>query len=306
MNKLSTYIKDPLLIGYGLIRRMAPYIRNDETYLKILFFLRMHKMLNLENPQAFSEKLQWLKLHDRKPEYTKLVDKYAVKEYVANIIGEEYVIPTIGVWDKPEDIDWDNLPNKFVLKTTHGGGSVGVVICKDKKDFDRNEAIKKLNKSLKQDIYIELREWPYKNVKKRIIAESFLGDTNIQTQYLTDYKFFCFNREPKFCQVIKDREIKETIDFFDMKWQHLPFNGLHSHGHIYEKSAEVPKRPEFFDEMKEIVYKLSKGLCFSRIDLYDVNGKIYFGEITLYPASGMGYFKPKKYNQVLGNMINLT
>lgn len=191
MIKLSRYIQDPLRILYGVVRRIAPWIKNDERYLKILFFLRHRKRLNLKHPETFSEKLQWLKLHDRKPEYTTMVDKYAVKEYVANIIGEEYIIPTIGVWDKPEDIDWDSLPDKFVLKTTHGGGSVGVVICKDKNSFNKEKAIRNLSQSLKQNIYTQLREWPYKDVKKRIIAETFLDNKNeTNNQELIDYKFF--------------------------------------------------------------------------------------------------------------------
>ena len=159
-----------LLQKAGVIARL-----DDETYVRLIYFIQFHKRLNLKNPQTFSEKLQWLKLYNRKPEYTKMVDKYAVKDYVTSIIGSEYVIPTLGVWDRPEDIEWDKLPNQFVLKTTHGGGNEGVVICRDKNTFDRNIAVEKLNKSLKQDIYRELREWPYKDVPKRIIAEQFIS-----------------------------------------------------------------------------------------------------------------------------------
>lgn len=307
MPKLSRYTKDPLRILYGVIRRIAPWIKNDERYLKMLFFLRHRKRLNLKHPETFSEKLQWLKLYDRKPEYTTMVDKYAVKAYVANIIGEEYIIPTIGVWDKPEDIDWDSLSDKFVLKTTHGGGSVGVVICRNKESFNKEKAIKNLNKSLKQDIYIELREWPYKNVKKQIIAEPFMEDDNNDSQDLPDYKFFCFNGVPKYCQVIKDRNKTETIDFFDMDWNHQEFIGLNPvKGTQYHNAIVLPSIPKHFQEMQVIASQLSKNIPFSRIDLYEINGKVYFGEITLFPASGMGVFKPEEWNKSLGDMLDLS
>lgn len=305
MNQLGVYIRDPFRIGYGLLRRMAPLIKNDKAYLKMLYFLRMRRKLDLNNPQTFSEKIQWLKLNDRQPKYTTMVDKYAVKEYVAGIIGQEYIIPTIEVWDKPEDIEWDKLPNKFVLKTTHGGGSVGVVICRDKKNFDKKSAIKKMRKSLKQDIYVQLREWPYKDIMKRIIAEPLLENSNDSDLDLTDYKFFCFNGKPMYCQVIKDRHTKETIDFFDMEWNHQEFIGLLSYGTKYENAVNSPNMPMCLKEMQDIVLKLSKGIPFARVDLYEVNSKVYFGEITLYPASGMGKFIPDRYNQNLGKMIIL-
>jgi len=307
MEKLSQYLKDPFRILSGVLRRIAPWISNDELYLRILFFLKQRKVLHLKNPQTFSEKLQWLKLYDRKPEYTTMVDKYAVKEYVANIIGEEYIIPTIGVWDKPEDIDWDSLPDKFVLKTTHGGGSVGVVICKDKNSFNKEKAIRNLSQSLKQNIYTELREWPYKDVKKRIIAEPFLEDFSNNSQDLPDFKFFCFNGDPKYCQVIKDRNTKETIDFFDINWQHQEFIGLNPvKGDQYHNAKVTPSIPKHFQEMQVIASKLSKNIPFSRIDLYEINGKVYFGEITLFPASGMGVFKPEEWNKRLGDMLDLS
>lgn len=301
--KLLPYLKDPFRIGYGLIRRVAPLIKNDETYLKILYFLKRHRRLNLNNPKTFSEKIQWLKLYDRKREYTMMVDKYAVKEYVAGIIGHEYIIPTIGVWDRPEDIEWDKLPDKFVLKTTHGGGSVGVVICRDKKDFDKKRALNKLRKSLKQDIYMQLREWPYKDVKKRIIAEPLLENSIVSDLDLTDYKFYCFNGNPMYCQVIRDRHKKETIDFFDMDWNHQHFIGLNP---LAVHSDGILSIPKGFVDMKRIAQQLSSGNTFSRIDLYEVNGRIYFGEITLYPASGLGKFTPDCYNRKLGEMINLS
>jgi len=299
MEKLSQYLKDPFRILSGVLRRIAPWISNDELYLRILFFLKQRKVLHLKNPQTFSEKLQWLKLHDRKPEYTTMVDKYAVKEYVANIIGEEYIIPTIGVWDKPEDIDWNSLPDKFVLKTTHGGGSVGVVICKDKNSFNKEKAIRNLSQSLKQNIYTELREWPYKNIKKRIIAEELLEDINNPSD-LPDYKFFCFNGDPKYCQVISNRGTSMTVDFFDKEWKHQPFHEPKN----YPFSSKTISAPSQHSKMLELASKLSKGHPFLRVDFYEVNNCIFIGELTFFPTSGFGGFNPKEWDQKFGQFIN--
>ena len=275
----------------------------DTPYLKLLYRFKMGHRLDLKNPQTFTEKLQWLKLYNRKPEYTKMVDKYAVKEYVANIIGDEYIIPTLGVWDKPEDIDWDSLPNQFVLKTTHGGGGGGVVICKDKTTFDKTTAISKLKESMASDIYSGLREWPYKNVTKRIIAEKFMApEKSPAPKDLPDYKFFCFNGEPKYCQVIRDRHTKETIDFYDMDWNHMPFVGLNP---VARNGLTPVARPGNLDEMKEICRKLADSKSFVRVDLYVIDDKSYFGELTLYPASGMGAFTPSEWNGKLGDLLAL-
>lgn len=271
---------------------------SDEKFLKKLYRLRTGKELNLDNPQTFCEKLQWLKLYNRKPEYTTMVDKYAVKEYVANIIGDEYIIPTIGVWDRVEDIDWEALPNQFVLKCTHDSG--GLVICKDKSTLDIKKAIGKLKKSMKRDYFYDNREWPYKNVKHRIIAEQYMEVEGQED--LTDYKFFCFNGEPKYCQVIRDRNTKETIDFYDMEWNHMPFVGLNP----IVKNGETPvAEPICIENMICLCKKLSRNIPFSRIDLYVINGKEYFGEITFYPKSGMGVFSPNEWDYILGDLIKL-
>ena len=276
-------------------------VLSDKLYLKLSFRLKMGRWLNLKDPVTFSEKLQWLKLYDRKPEYTNMVDKAAVKEYVAKKIGVEFVIPTLGIWERPEDIEWDKLPDRFVLKTTHGGGSTGVVICREKTTFDRQKAMAKLNKSLKLSTYRELREWPYKNVPRRIIAETFIAPPS-GTKDLPDYKWYCFNGEPKYCQVIQDRTSKETIDFFDTNWVHQEFVGLNP---VAGPAAEEPIKPSNLEEQIKIAEELSKDIPFSRIDLYSVGEKIYFGEITFYPMSGMGIFRPDKYNELLGNMMKL-
>lgn len=276
------------------------HIWPDKLYLQLQYFFKMGQKLDLKNPQTFTEKLQWLKLYNRQPEYTTMVDKHAVKQYVADKIGKQYIIPSLGIWDKVEDIDWDSLPNQFVLKTTHGGGSGGVVVCKDKITFDKQHAITKLTNSLNSDIYWNYREWPYKNVQKRIIAEQYMEDEdNID---LSDYKFYCFNGEPKYCQVVRDRNTKETIDFYDMQWNHMSFVGLNpfvSNG----KTAII--KPTSFDSMIEICRKLSKNIPFVRIDLYIIKDSIYFGEITFFPHSGLGRFSPAIWNEKLGCLIKL-
>lgn len=290
---------------------MAAIIQNffgwlpDKTYLQLLYRFKMGHRLDLNHPKTFTEKIQWLKLYNRRPEYTLMVDKYAVKKYVADIIGEKYIIPTLGVWDKPEDIDWDALPNEFVLKTTHGGGSGGVVICKDKKTFDRNKAMLTLRDSMNGDIYRSLREWPYKDVKKRVLAEKYMAPkdmVNNPIYDLSDYKFFCFNGEPKYCQVIRDRHSKESIDFYDMNWRHQEFVGLNP---IASNGINPVPRPLLLDDMICICHKLSENMKFVRIDMYVIDNRIYFGEITFYPASGMGLFNPDKWNEELGNLISL-
>lgn len=301
MKSIISYIKDPLRIGFGIIRRMSPLFKNDQSYLKLLYYLRTHKKLDLIEPTTFSEKLQWLKLHYHKPELSTMVDKYEVKEYLSKIIGEEYVIPTLGVWDRPEDINWEALPDKFVLKTTHGGGSVGVVICRDKNIFDKDKALGNLKKSLKQDIYKTLREWPYKNVKKRIIAEPLLENHNVEAQDLTDYKFFCFDGDPKYCQVISGRDSYMTIDFYDKNWKHQPF---HEPKDYPFSTTSIPV-PVMHNYMLEIASRLSKGYPFLRVDFYEVNERLYVGELTFFPTSGFGGFDPQEWDYKFGSWIKL-
>jgi hypothetical protein len=273
---------------------------SDKLFLKLRYRLQLGHRLNLKNPKRFTEKIQWLKLYNRKPEFTTMVDKYAVKEFVANKIGEKYIIPTLGVWDKFDDIDFDALPERFVLKTTHGGGGGGVVICKDRATFDKEKAQQIINRSMKGDIYLHYREWPYKNVPRRIIAEKFI--TNGYDEELTDYKFYCFNGEPRYCQVIADRRTKETIDFFDMDWNHQDFYGLNPK---CGPAAKPAAKPQGFDTMKRIARELAKDTEFVRVDLYAVNENQYFGELTFYPASGIGVFTPDSADFDLGKLLSL-
>lgn len=279
------------------ISRLLP----DKPYLSLKFLKEFGTFPNWKNPQTFSEKLQWLKLYDRKPEYTMMVDKYAVKDYVASRIGSKYVIPTLGVWDKLEDIEWNKLPNQFVLKTTHGGGNEGVVICRDKTTFDRQKAIRVLQESLLCDLFEIWREWPYKNVPKRIIAEKFI-EPNPETKDLSDYKFFCFDGEVKGLFVATERqnpneEVK--FDFFDADYNHLPFRQGHDHAKV------MPPKPKNFELMKQLSERLSKGLTHVRVDLYDVGDKVFFGEMTFFHFSGMVKFEPEEWDYKIGEWLNL-
>lgn len=279
----------------------------DKLYLSLRYRFLMGRWIDWKEPKTFTEKIQWLKVYGYKPEFTRMVDKLAVKDYVAEYIGKDCIIPTLGVWDKVEDIDWESLPNQFVLKTTHGGGGCGVVVCSDKSKFDKEKAIKKLTDSMRSNAGHSYKEKPYLNVPRKIIAEKFMSvcknPTGNEESELVDYKFFCFNGEPRYCQVIRDRHIKETIDFYDMEWRHMPFIGLNP---LAKFGLTPVDKPICLSEMKDICRKLSGNLIFSRIDFYVIDGKEYFGEITFYPASGFGKFTPAEWDLKLGKLINLN
>ena len=297
MHPINYYFLHPNITFQAILEKYFTWLP-DKVYLQILFWLKMGHRLNLKNPKTFSEKIQWLKLYNRRPEYSKMVDKYAVKEYVASKLGTDYIIPTLGVWNKPENIDWDNLPNEFVLKTTHGGGSEGVVICKDKTSFDKSDAIAKLNLSMKQDIYRVFKEWPYKNVPHRILAEKFISGSG---EGLIDYKFFCFNGDPEYCQVISDRDNNMSIDFYDKDWNHQPFHEPKE----YPFAKKGKSRPRNYDKMLKFAALLAEDEPFIRVDFYEIEDKVYFGEMTFYPTSGFGGFQPAFYDEEIGNMIKL-
>lgn len=283
-------------IKKSFIFRIAPFIKDDETYLKMRWKVYMNYPLNLNNPQTFNEKLQWLKLHDRRPEYTKMVDKIEAKKYVAGIIGEEHIIPTLAVFDKAEDIDFDALPNRFVLKCSHDSG--GIVICRDKSKLDRKAALKKLKRGLKKNYYYQNREWPYKNVKPRIIAEQYM--TNDGESGLTDYKIHNFNGTPEVILVCRDRykETGLTEDFFSLKWEHLEIS--RPDHPCSERSIE---RPEELDEMLALSKRLAKDIPFVRTDFYTIDNKVFFGELTFFPACGMKPFVPREWDYKLGSHI---
>lgn len=270
----------------------------DKLYLKLIYRAKLHKRLNLDNPQTYNEKLQWLKLYDRKDIYTTMTDKAAVKNYVTKIIGDEYIIPTLGVFDSFDEIDFDKLPDQFVLKCTHDSG--GLVICTDKSKLDKAAAKKKIERCLNKDYYKWGREWPYKNVPRKIIAEKYMVDES--GTELKDYKFFCFDGVVKAMFIASDRgnPNEETkFDFFDTEFNHLPFTNGHPN------SDKEIKKPESFDEMIRLAEKLSKGIPHARIDFYDVYGKVYFGEITLFHWSGMTPFDPEEWDYTFGSWIDL-
>lgn len=270
---------------------------SDEKYLKKAFKVRMNRKLDLENPRSFSEKLQWLKLYDRNPLYSSLVDKFLVKQYVKELIGDEHIIKTLGIYDNFNDIDFSSLPKQFVIKCTHDSG--GLIICKDKDKFDIRRARKKINSCLRHNFFYAQREWPYKNVKPRIIIEEYMEDA--LTQDLRDYKFFCFNGVVKalFIATNRNSDSETCFDFYDENFIHLPFTNGHP---CSEKTILKPTR---FEEMKEIAAKLSRGFAQVRIDLYEVNGNVYFGEYTFFHWSGMMPFNPEKWDYIFGSWIDL-
>lgn len=267
----------------------------DEIYLKILYRERMNKNLNLKKPKTYNEKLQWLKLNDRKPSYTDLVNKYKVRKYIADKIGEDYLIPLLGVYDKFEEINFEELPNQFVLKCTHDSG--GIVICKDKLTLDVEAAKEKINKSLNTNYYYKFREWPYKNVKPLIICEKYMVD---ESGYdLKDYKFFCFNGTPRMMYFVKNRQSNITADYYDMEFEQIPVKQLH------ENSPEKLEKPVTFEKMKELSTLLSKEFRHIRVDFYEINGAIFFGELTFYHFTGLKKFYPQEYDEIFGDWLKL-
>lgn len=269
----------------------------DQWFIQLKYFYHFHRFANLKNPKTFNEKLQWLKLHDRNPLYTTLVDKYAVKKWVADRIGEQYIIPTLGVWDKAEDIDFDKLPNQFVLKCTHDSHSI--VICRDKTKLNKQETIQKLSKCLKSNGYWYGREWPYKNVLPRVIAEKYMVDE--KTNDLPDYKFLCFNGKAHYVEIHRGRFTSAySQTFYDMNGQVQPFNNK---GYQIMNKTSLPK--EALLHLQPLVNKLATGLPQARIDFYYINHHPYFGEITFFDGSGYVPFTPTLWDKKLGDLIKL-
>ena len=270
---------------------------SDEAYLKKKYRAKMGKELDLTTPKTYNEKLNWLKLYYRNPLYPILADKYMVKDYVAHKIGEEYIIPTIGIWDSYDEIDFDKLPNQFVLKCTHDSG--GLVICKDKKKFDYQYARKKIVKSLERNYYLIGREWQYNEIPRKIIGEQYLEDAF--TNELRDYKFFCFNGVVKAMFIATDRQSKNptTFDFFDDKFNHLAIK----QGHPNANTAL--EKPINFELMKQLAEILSSDIPHVRVDFYEVDGKVYFGEMTFFHFDGTTPFDPPMWDEVFGEWIDL-
>lgn len=279
-----------------LIKRFIP----DSFLLKRSFLKIMGKPLNLKDPQTYNEKVNWLKLYDRNPLYTTLVDKYAVKKWVEDKIGKQYIIPTLGIWEKFDDIDFSQLPNQFVLKCTHDSG--GVIICKDKSLFDISSAKEALTKSLKHNFYYQSQEWPYKNVPPRIIAEKYMEDQ--QDGELRDYKFYTFNGEPQILLLATNRQSKDKplcFDYYDMNFNHLKWTN-HWHPNNNEKN---PHKPQNFEKMQKLIKVLAEKIPHVRVDFYEVNGSVYFGEMTFFPQGGFLKIHPDSWEKEWGDLLQL-
>ncbi|MCQ2160846.1 MAG: glycosyl transferase [Bacteroidales bacterium] len=277
------------------IWRVIMHVVPTKLYLTLKYRVIFGASINWKNPKTYSEKLQWLKLYGYKPEYSDYVDKIKVKSFVASTIGEEYVIPTLGIWDSGSDIDFTNLPEKFVLKCNHDSGAV--IICSDKRQLNEDSARLAMNKQLKTNYYLKGRETPYKFVKKQVFAEQYIHDK--ATDELIDYKFYCFDGVPRLLLIATDRKTDVKFDFFDMDFNHLNIKRGH------ENATKMIDQPKNFGLMKDIASRLSTGIPHVRVDLYEANGKVYFGEMTFYPSSGFTPFEPGDWEYKLGEWITL-
>ncbi|WP_432694254.1 ATP-grasp fold amidoligase family protein [Priestia aryabhattai] len=298
LRKLLKAIKSPkLIILQILVSRIFRFIP-DDMYLRIVYKLRTNKTLNLKKPVTFNEKVQWLKINDRKDEYSILVDKYTVRNYIADRLGEEYLIPLLGVYQNFSEINFGTLPKRFVLKPTHTSGDV--YICKNKDELDFEELEKIIDKWMKKDYFWLHREWPYKNVKPKIICEEYMIDN--YKKDLIDYKFMCFNGEVKCVFVCQDRNSSEglKIDIYNKEWDLLPFQRP-----THPNSNKKVEKPKNYKKMIEFAEMLSKEFYFLRVDFYEINQKIYFGELTFYPGAGFEEFSPEDSNLLLGKWINI-
>jgi len=297
--KIFKILQNPYIVLGKLIKGRLKFI-DDKTYLKIVYRASFNQKLDFNNVITYNQKLQYLKIYNHNNLYKKLVDKYEVRQYVKTLIGEEYLIPCYGVWETFEDIDFSILPNEFVIKCTHDSGSV--IVCTDKKDFDFCDARRKINAWLKKDYFWTSREWPYKDLKRKIIIEKLL--VNKFNEPINDYKFFCFDGIPRLLYISSDRNLgnkKTKFDFFDLDFNRLELAQPHHPNSLYNFIE-----PKCFNKMKIIASKLSANLIHSRIDLYEVDGKIFFGEYTFFHAGGFVQFIPNEYDYILGNYINLN
>lgn len=296
MKKIRSYIMNPQYIIMGLHRKKIIRV-SDKFYVKCSYKEKFDKKLNLKNPQTFNEKLQWLKLYDRKPEYTKMVDKYEAKKYVSDIIGEEYIIPTLGIYDSFDEINFNELPNKFVMKCTHDSGST--IICKNKNEFNIKKAKKKINRALKKNYYYMAKEWPYKKVKPRIIIEQYMVDES--GTELKDYKIFNFDGISKIIQVDFGRFKEHKRNFYDVNWNYIEELSIQ----YPNDSNIIIKKPQNLEIMLDFAKKLSKNIPYLRTDFYSINEKIYFGELTFYHGAGFEKINPEEWDYKLGEMLVL-
>ena len=301
LDKVNKFLFDPSARFNYLDSKGCYDSLDDEAYLKKAFKAHMGYELDLYNPQTFNEKLQWLKLHNRKPEYTMMADKYVVRQYIANTIGEEYLIPLIGVWGDPDDIDFDKLPNQFVLKCNHNSGT-GMCICKDKSKLDYEAVRDGLRKGLKEDYYLKGREWPYKDIDRKIVCEKFMQDKD--NPVLNDYKILCFDGEPKLIELHRNRFTeKQTQDFYDTDWN---LTSISQDGSMAKSSTQKAEKPKNLNKMLKFAKLLSKDIPHLRVDFYEINGKVYFGELTFFDGSGFDSFDNIEYDYLLGSWITLN
>jgi hypothetical protein len=278
---------------FNILLKTSRWFPYDVLYIKLFYRLGMKQKLNFENPSTYTQKIQWLKLHNTDAQFSMLVDKYAVKNYIKQIIGEQYVIPLLGVWNNYDEIDFNALPDQFVLKTNHDSGTV--IVCTDKSKLNHDSARKKLNKALSVNYFYKSREYPYKNIKPRIIAEEYIHDSD--QGELTDYKIFCFHGEPYYLQITSNNGVHKYMNYFDTKFQPIHLStGLPVNPHGIEE-------PENIDKMLEIARLLSKNIIHVRVDMYNIGGKIYFGEYTFHNSGGIIKFNPQYWDEVWGNLI---
>ncbi len=290
-------IKNPYKIFSALSKKGVFNHLSDEKFIKYQFRAQLDRWPDLIEPQTMNEKLQWLKLNNRRPEYTMMVDKYLVRDFIKEKIGEEYLVPLLGIWDSPEDIDFDTLPDRFVLKCNHNSG-LGMCICRDKSKLDYAKVRKELAKGLAQDYYLSGREWPYKNVPRKIIAEQYMEDE--ATKELRDYKFYCFNGVPKLIMINSGRGTgKTTADYYDMERNYLDFTW----GYPHSNNEHI--MPENFELMKQLAAVLSADIPHVRVDFYEANGKVYFGELTFFDGSGFDIIAPRSWDIQIGSWLTL-
>ena len=296
-NAIHSLFYEPKHFLSAILRRIGR-VMPDRLYLKWIYYLETGNHLNLTHPERYNEKLQWLKLYYRDSFWTQMADKYRVKELVREKVGEQYIVPTIAVWNSPHEINWGALPNKFVLKTNHDSGNNGVFIVRDKSKISIVELTRKISKSLNRDTSVKGREWPYKDIQRCVFAEQYLEDA---TGELRDYKFFCFNGVVKYLFIATERQsgVEVKFNYFDADFNDI---GIVQYHPMSDKKIE---KPRLFEQMKELAAKLSKGLPEVRVDLYEVDGRIYFGEYTFFHHDGTVPFHPDKWDYIWGEQIHL-
>lgn len=303
IDKVARVLKDPMILFEVMGKRGYLNWIPPQKMIQINYKRKMGRAIDLNNPKTLNEKLQWLSLYDRKPEYTMMVDKFEVRKYIEVTIGKEYLNDLLGVWDNAEEIDFDQLPNEFVLKTNHASG--GVIVCTDKSKLDKERVIKNLNARLKMNPWYYYQEWPYKEVKPKIIAEKYLRQIVNGNEGLIDYKFYCFNGVPKFLYICREvyfrDDRKDFLDFYDTQFHKLPVKRAD-----IASFEEIMIKPNNFEEMLNIAKILSKGHLFVRVDLYSVDDQVYFGELTFKPTGGFAKFDPPEYDEIWGRELDIS